>query len=99
AAGGAVEEADLDEEGFVDFFEGVFFFGECGGKRVQAYGATVIFLDDGAEQAAVEFVEAVRVDLEQCECGLRGGAIDLSLGADLGIVADAAEQAVGDAWR
>jgi len=27
AAGGAVEEADLDEEGFVDFFEGVFFFG------------------------------------------------------------------------
>jgi hypothetical protein len=34
AAGGAVEEADLDEERFVDFFEGVFFFGECGGERV-----------------------------------------------------------------
>jgi len=30
AAGSAVEEADLDEEGFVNLFERVLFFGERG---------------------------------------------------------------------
>jgi hypothetical protein len=34
AARGAVEEADLDQEGFVDLFEGVLFFGQRGGQRV-----------------------------------------------------------------
>ena len=37
------------------------------------------------------------VDLEQREGGLGGGAVDAALGADLGVVADAAQQAVGDA--
>jgi hypothetical protein len=73
AAGGAVEEADLDEEGFVDLFEGVLLFGERGGQRVEADRAAVVFLDDGAEQAAVELVEAVGVDLEHFEGGLAVG--------------------------
>ena len=62
--GCAVEEAYLDEERFVDFFEGVLFFGEGGGEGVEAYGAAVVFFDDGAEQAAVEFVEAVGVHFQ-----------------------------------
>ena len=97
AAGGAVEEADLDEEGFVDLFEGVLLFGQCGGEGVEADRPAVVLLDDGAEETAVEFVEAVRVDFEQGERGLRGGAVDDAGGADLGVVADAAQQAVGDA--
>ena len=97
ASGGAVEEADLDEEGFVDFFEGVLLFGEGGGEGVEAYGASVVFFDDGAEEAAVELVEAVGVDFEHFEGGHGGGTVDLSLGADFGVVADAAEEAVGDA--
>ena len=79
AAGGAVEEADLDEEGFVDLFEGVLLFGQRGGEGVEADRAAVIFFDDGAQQAAVEFVEAVGVDLEQGERGLGGGAVDFSV--------------------
>ena len=79
AAWGAVEEADLDEEGFVDLFEGVLLFGEGGGEGVEADRAAVVLLDDGAQQAAVEFVEAVGVDLQQRERGLRGGAVDAVL--------------------
>ena len=34
AAGGAVQEADLDEERFVDLFQRVLLFGKGGGQRV-----------------------------------------------------------------
>ena len=76
AAGGAVEEADLDEEGFVDLFEGVLLLGEGGGEGVEADRAAVVLFDDGAQEAAVELVEAVGVDLQQREGGLCGGAVD-----------------------
>ena len=97
AARGAVEEADLDEEGLVDLFEGILLFGEGGGEGVEADGATVVLFDDGAEEAAVELVEAVGVDFKEGEGGLCGGEVDNAGGADLGVVADAAEEAVGDA--
>jgi hypothetical protein len=97
AAGGAVEEADLDEEGFVDLFEGVLLFGQGGGEGVEADGAAIVFFDDSAEQAAVELVEAVGVDFEEGEGSLGGCAVDATGGADFGEVADAAEEAVGDA--
>ena len=77
AAGGAVEEADLDEEGFVDLFEGVLLLGEGGGEGVEADWAAVVLLYDGAQEAAVELVEAVGIDLEQRESGLGGGAVDV----------------------
>jgi len=99
AAGGAVEEANLDEKWFVDFFEGVLLFGECGCEGVKADRAAVIFFDDGAEEAAIELVEAVGVDFEEFKCGDSGRAIDAAGGADFGEIADAAEKAVGDARR
>jgi hypothetical protein len=34
AAGGTVEEADLDEEGLVDLFEGILLFRKCCGESV-----------------------------------------------------------------
>ena len=97
ASRGAVEEADLDEEGFVDLFEGVLFFGQRGRQGVEADGASVVFLDDGAEEAAVELVEAVGIDFKHFEGGHGGGAVDLAGCANLGVIADAAEEAVGDA--
>ena len=39
----------------------------------------------------------MRVDFEELEGGVSGGAIDVSVAAHLGVVADAAEQAVGNA--
>ena len=39
AAGGAGEEAELDEEGFVDVFDGFALFACCGGDGLDANGA------------------------------------------------------------
>lgn len=98
ASRGAVEEATLDEEGLVDLFERVFFFGERGGEGIEADRASVVLLDDGHEQAAVELVEAVSVHLEHFERVFGGGSVDVARAANLGVVADAAQEAVGDAW-
>jgi hypothetical protein len=97
SAGSAVQESDLDEERLVDFFDGVRFFSKNGAERVEADGASLIFLDDGEEELAIDFVEAVAIDLEHAEGGLRGGEIDGSGGANLSVVANAAKKAVGDA--
>ena len=39
----AVEESDLDEEWFVDFFQGVLLLGQGCGQRAQADRAAVVF--------------------------------------------------------
>lgn len=97
AARRAIEEAVLDEEWLVDFLEGVLFFGEGGGEGVQTDRASVVFFDDGHKQAAVELVEAVGVHFEHFESVFGGGAVDFAGASDLGVVADATQEAVGDA--
>ena len=44
AFGGAADEADLQQKGFDDVFEGVAFFAHGGGHGVNADGAAVIAL-------------------------------------------------------
>src|ERR1019366_8225344 len=99
AAGSAVQKADLDQKGLVDFFDGVGLLGEHGAQRIQAYRAALVLLDDGEQKFAVDFVEAVAVNFEHAERRLGGGQIDGAGGTHLGVVAHAAQQAVGDAWR
>lgn len=62
ALGGALEEAFLDEVGFVDFFEGGGFFADGDGDGAEADGAAVEVLGDGEEDALIHFVEAEGVD-------------------------------------
>ena len=94
---GAVEEAVLDEERLVNLFERVLFFCEGRCEGVNANRATVVLLDDGEEQATVKFIEAVSVNFEHFEGVLRGFAIDDAGAAHLGVVADATQEAIGDA--
>ena len=56
-------------------------------------------LADGREDLAVQPVEALVVDLEQVERGVGGRGVDRAGAADLGVVAHALEQPVGDARR
>ena len=95
----AVEKADLDQEGLVNLFKRIFFLGERSGEGVQADRAAIVFLNDGQQQAPVEFVEAMRIDFEHLESGLRGGAVNGAAAPDLGIIPHAAQQPVGDAGR
>ena len=67
-------------------------------ERLEPHGPTIVVLVDDARESAVHLVEAGRVDLELLAS--LGDDGDIIAGADhLGVVADAAEQAVGDAGR
>ena len=87
----------LDEEGLVDFLECVLLFGKRGGKGVKADWTSFIFFDDGHEQTAVELVEAVGVHFEHFEGVFGGCAVDFAGAANLSVIANAAQEAVGDA--
>ena len=76
AAGSAVQKADLDQKGLVDFFDGVGLLGERRAERVQAHRAALVLLDDGEQQFAVDFVEAMAINFEHAERRLGGGQID-----------------------
>src|SRR3954452_15809734 len=94
-AGGALDEALLEQIRLVDVLEGVLLLGDDYCKGAETDRAAVELLDDGAEDRAVEAVEALVVYLQQLE-GLRGrDRIDRSGVADLGEVPHAPEQAVG----
>src|SRR5271166_6673627 len=58
----AVEKPNLDEERFVDLFYRIGLFGERRGQRVHAHRASLVLLDDGEQQLAVNFVEAMAID-------------------------------------
>ena len=99
AARRAVEEADLQQVGLVDVLDRVGLLADRGRQRVHAHRAAAELLDDREQQLAVDLVEAVGVDLEQRQrvVGHRRG--DGAVGAHLGEVAHAAQQAVRDARR
>ena len=99
APGRPVEEADAHEEGLVDALDRVLFLVDGRGDRADADRAAAEVLDDGREDLAVDVVEAEGVDLHHVQgpLGFFGG--DDAVALDVDIVADAAQQAVGDARR
>ena len=99
AAGGAVQIAGLEEEGFVHVFERGFFFPDRGGQGVGAYRAAVEFFEDGQEDFAVHLVEPRVVHAEPVQGFLRHLLGDDALGFDFGEVPDPPDEPVGDAWR
>lgn len=99
AAFGAADETDLEEVRLDDVFERIAFFAEGGGDGLDARRPAVIDLDQRPHERPVQVVQSQRVDAFH-----RQGAVDDVAGQspralDLGIVADALEQAVGDTRR
>ena len=94
---GAGDEGVLEQIGFDDVDEGFGFLAHGGGDGLDAGGAAVVDLDQGADEQAVLFVEAAVVDALEFQgfpCDVDG---QVALGFDGGEVAGAAEEAVGDA--
>ena len=99
SAGGAGEESELDEEGFVDVFDGFALFARCGGDGLDADGTTREFVDHGGENVSVGRFETEVIDFEEGERFVREFLI---YGFDifgLCVVADALQEAIGDARR
>lgn len=95
----ARDEAGLEEEGLDDIFEGAGVFVEGGREGFEPDGAAVVGGGEGFEVCAVEGVEAELVDAFEGEGFINDAWVETALGADLGVIADAAEESVGDAGR
>ena len=97
AARGALEEALLDEVGLDHVFDGVGAFADGGGDVIEADGAARKFVQHGFEEFAVHHVEAFVVYIEHLQGGIGQGGIHAAVAFHFGVVAHAAQQAVGDA--
>lgn len=87
------------QEGFRDLLDRLALLphGHCEGG--QAHRAAAEELQQRAEHRPVQPVQAPGVDLVHPECRGGDGAVDPAVRLDLGVVADAAEQPVGDTGR
>lgn len=96
SAMGASEVANLEQVGFVYFFDRLGVFAGRGSEGVESDGAAVELFDRDREQAAIGPVQSHRIDLKQFE----GGAGDFegngSVGFHLAVIAYPFEQAVRD---
>src|SRR5690606_24511437 len=96
-ARGAHQEALLDQVGLDHVLQGAALLAQRRGQRFHADRAAVEVLDDQVEQAPVQAVEALRVDAEHLHRRVVVLSGDPAAGTDLGVVADPAQQPVGDA--
>src|ERR1700693_5833951 len=95
----SLQESCLDQVRLVEVLESAAVFSHRGRDRGDSDRPAAELLDDGCQDPAVELIEAVLVHLQPRE-GLAGGReITLLLPGDLGEVAQAAQQAVGDPRR
>src|SRR5439155_17149622 len=97
AARGAVEEADLHQIRLVQLLDRIPLLSERGRDGVYSHRPAFELLLDGQENLAVQLVESVTVDLEPLEMTLGDGARDAPVVLDLGEIAHALQETVGDA--
>src|SRR5262249_7693322 len=95
----AVQETDLDQVRLGNLFYSLFLLADRRRDLSDADPAAVELFNDHRQQFAVDFVQAVAVDLHPVERvgGHFGG--DVSVVFYFGVIPDAAQQPVGDARR
>ena len=89
----AVQEAKLQQVGLDHIHDGVGLLADAGGQRVEPNGPAVELVDQRVEHAAVQVVQPQFVNLEQRQRLVRHLGGDAAIGAHLGIVAQAPQQA------
>src|SRR3989338_4957740 len=99
AAGGTSEETDLHEVGFIDVFNGVFFFGDSGGYGFKSNRPAVEILVYQSQYLAVGIVQPQLINTKKCQRLVREGTREghlVARGLHLGVVAYTLKQSVGD---
>ena len=92
----AFQEALLDQEGFVDLFDGAGIFADGSGDGGEAHRATLELIDDGQQDTIVDQVEAISVDIECFEGSASDGEVDMSRTSHHCEISHTAQQRVGD---
>lgn len=96
APGRAVQKALLHQERFVHVFDGIDGFADGGGNGVEADGTAAEFIDDDLQDPAVRPVEAARIDFQPVQGIVGQGRRNRRGFGDLGEVADALQETVGN---
>ena len=99
AAGGAVEQAGREQERLVDVLDGVGLLGHRDRERVEADRAAGERDAECLEDRAVDLVEPEFVDFEEDEGVTSDAMCDSAVGSNLGVVANALEEPIGDPRR
>jgi len=96
AAGGAHQKTFLDEERFVNFFDGSFVFAHSGGNGFQAHRAAFKFIDNGGKDLVVHFIQTVLINVECIEGVFGNFRIDTAVAFNLCKIARTAQQGIGN---
>src|SRR5512138_698121 len=99
AAWGAHQVTFLDEERFVNFFDGTGFFPDSSSDGIDPNRPSFEFLNDGGKDAIVHLIQSVNVDIQGFQGELGNSEGDGSVALDLGEIPDPAQQQVGDTGR
>src|SRR4051812_5790912 len=97
APGRPLEQATLEQVGLVDVLDRVRLLGDGDGERGEADRAAAEVGADRGEDLTVETVQPLVIDLEEVERGACRAGVDVPAPVNLGVVAGALEQPVGDA--
>ncbi len=95
-SGRSIDETELEEKRLVDVHDRVRFFTDRGGDRVKTNWPSVELFDNRAQHLTVDVVEAKLVNFEHAKRGVCDVAIDPALGSNVGKVANALQQPIGD---
>ena len=96
SSGRAVQEADLDQVGFINIFDSIFGFADCGRDGVYADWTTVELLDNGKEELSVHLIKTETIDVHHLQPFSGGLSIDDAIGPHLREVTNAFQQPIGD---
>ena len=99
ALGRSIDEAESQEERFVDVLDRLDLLGQDGCQGSDTDRTRPELLDDRGQELSIRGVEALVVDLHRAHGGGRRRFIDPPVAVDLGVVPDALEQPVDDARR
>ncbi len=96
-AGRALQQAGLDQEGFDHILERVGLLAQTDGHVLDAHRPAAEMFDDQLQVAPVQGLETQLVDSQPRQPAVGRGPVDQRVPVDLGVVAHAAQQAVGGA--
>ena len=97
--GGSVQEAFLNEEGFVHIFQSVFVFSDGRGQAVNAHWSAIEFIDYGKQDRSIHKVESAVIHIQHFKGVSRYVPGDCSIGSYLGEIANPSKQPVCDTGR
>src|SRR5438552_434913 len=99
ATRGSLQKAMLNQEWLVHLFDRRRILADCRTDVVQPNGTALKFLDDRLEDYRIHVIEPELVDVDHSQELRRNAFGDDAIRLHLRIIANATQQAVGNAWR